>query len=135
MPDRKSTPDILAEILVGAPPSEEMKVEPPTLTPPRKKRPAPARAAETQTPKPKPAARSAAPIRWEYVLISFQEHRGWRARFRDGVELTDWTGGPLLHETLAQLAQEGWELVTATSGEALYGAADKRQLYFRRAAS
>jgi hypothetical protein len=140
MAERKSTPDILAEILAGDPsPLEGMPAEAPTVTQPKKVRSTAARPAAqpepSPAPRPKLAASPAAARGWEYLVISFQEYRGWRARFRDGVELTDWTSGPLLHESLAQLAQDGWELVTATSGEPLYGAADKRQLYFRRRAS
>lgn len=146
MAERKSTPDILAEILAGPPASsdpvqennpaahspERMPAESPVLTQPRRKQPMPPLPAPSTAAVPKPAARTTAGAGWEYLVISFQEHRGWRARFRDGIELTDWTSGPLLHESLGQLAEDGWELVTATSGEALYGAADKRQLYFRR---
>jgi hypothetical protein len=41
---------------------------------------------------------------------------------------------PLLHETILQKAEEGWELISATSGERLYGTLDNRQLFFKRLA-
>jgi hypothetical protein len=127
MAERKETPDILSEILGGAPPQstpapapEPAKPKPAAKTP-RKRAAKPAAA-------PKPA--SAGPR--EYRVVSFQEHRGWRARYVDGVEVSNWLEGPLVHEYLAEMAAQGWELISATSGQALYGSLDKYQLFFCR---
>lgn len=129
MAERKETPDILSEILGGAPPQstpapapEPVKPKPAAKTP-RK------RAAKAAAP-PKPAAA----LKREYRVVSFQEHRGWRARYVDGVELPGWLEGPLVHEYLAEIAAQGWELAGVTSGQALYGSLDKYQLFFSRPA-
>jgi hypothetical protein len=67
--------------------------------------------------------------------VSFQYYHGWRPRFHNGLELENWLRGPAIHEHIGQLAAQGWELVTAGSGERMYGAADSYQLYFRRVKS
>lgn len=121
MTERKQTPDILAEIMGGAP-SEP----PPPARPAAKAAP---RAKKAATPaKPKPAS-----VRWEYRVASFQQYHGCRLRFIDGVEYPSWERAPLMHEYLKQMAQEGWELAAACAGERLYGVSDKHQLFFRRA--
>lgn len=143
MAERKQTPDILSEILAGPAgnqptpspryaPQEELDPNQAPAWPKTARKSAPARKTETST---KASQAVPEPPQWEYRVVSFQEHHGWRPRFVDGTERRGWTTAPLLHTTLAELAQEGWELVTATSGEALYGAGDKRQLYFRRPVS
>ena len=66
-------------------------------------------------------------------LRTFQAHDGWRPRFVDGKQLRDWIEGPLVHEYMAELGAQGWELAAASSGERMYGLADKLQLYFKRA--
>jgi hypothetical protein len=120
MAERKQTPDILAEILSGAPtePPQPVKSAAKTATRPRK-------ATAPATPKP-------AKGRWEYRVASFQQYHGCRLRFIDGVEYKYWERAPLLHEYLAQMAKEGWELAAACAGERLFGLNDKHQLFFRR---
>ena len=128
---RKQTPDVLAEILGGGQPVQPEELDAPIPQP----RPKPAR--QTNTPQPKPAApRHPAPPTegWEYQVVSFQDYKGWRARFVNGKELNDWVASPLLHEYLQQASQQGWELTAASAGEPLYGSTDKHQLYFRRKA-
>jgi len=120
MAERKQTPDILAEILSGAPSEPRQPVQPAVKTPPRPKRVA------TSTRK------KITKGRWEYQLASFQYYKGYKLRFIDGEELEDWISAPLIHEYLAQMAQEGWELVAASAGERLYGMNDKHQLFFKR---
>ena len=140
MAKRKETPDILAEILGG----DEL---PPLESPPTAERstaPAGPRRASARLPKteqssapervrkaPAPAGQPAAQ-ELEYLLASFQYHRGWRPRFHNGRELEDWLDGPPVHEHIGQLAAQGWELVAASSGERMYAAADSLQLYFKR---
>lgn len=72
---------------------------------------------------------------WEYLVISFQDYKGWRARYRNGEELANWTNNPPLHEYLQQLGEQGWELAAASAGEKLYGSSDTRQLYFKKLTS
>jgi hypothetical protein len=120
MAERKQTPDILAEILSG-----------PTTEPPQ-----PVRTAAKTPPRPRKAPAPAAPKapkgHWEYRVASFQQYHGCRLRYVDGVEGKNWTSAPLMHEYLAQMAKEGWELVAACAGERLFGVNDKQQLFFRR---
>jgi hypothetical protein len=124
MAERKQTPDILSEILTGAASSPPLPVK--AATPRAKEK-------SVSKPSPKPAQ----PVQkkktqYEYEVVSFQEHRGWRSRFVNGREVPDWMSAPLIHECVQQRAADGWELVTATSGEQLYALSDKRQLFFRR---
>lgn len=118
-PQRKQTPDVLAEILGGEIP--EVK----ELPAPVKKTSSPVR-----RPIEKPAEPRAA--RWEYCLVSFQDHRGWRPRYINGNEVKNWMNGPLMHEYIEQMGEEGWELAAASAGERLYGSADSHQIYFKR---
>ena len=76
-----------------------------------------------------------APRRWEYLVISFQEYRGWRPRYRNGEKIANWEDQPLLHDYLNQLGAEGWELAGASAGRALYGSRDEYQLFCKRASS
>ena len=134
MTKRKETPDILAEILGG---DELPPVEVQATTRSAPARPA-ARAPRSASAESKPARKSAtspassAAQELEYLLVSFQYHRGWRPRFHNGQELDDWLDGPPVHEHIRQLAAQGWKLVAATSGERMYAAADSYQLYFKR---
>lgn len=134
MTKRKETPDILAEILGGDEPLPA-EVQPVTRsTPARPAARAPRSASAESKPRRKPDTPSTATVtqELEYLLVSFQYHRGWRPRFHNGQELDDWLDGPPVHEHIRQLAAEGWKLVAATSGERMYAAADSYQLYFKR---
>lgn len=117
MAKRKQTPDVLAEILGGGSTllESEKEVSAPAL-----------RSAGKKTPFPQQA------VRLEYVVVTFQDYRGWRPRYYNGRELKDWMNGPLIHDYLAGMGEEGWELAAASSGERLYGNADNHHLYFRR---
>lgn len=118
-PQRKQTPDVLAEILGGDIP--EVK----ELPAPVKKASVPAR-----RPVEKPAESRTA--RWEYWVVSFQDYKGWRPRYINGNEVKNWMNGPLIHEYIEQMGDEGWELVAASAGERLFGSADHHQIYFKR---
>jgi hypothetical protein len=141
MSDRKHTPDVLAAILNGeAPAPAEFDAEAlARATPPPRVKSQPKRsAAEKETAPAKPAAaakpRAGIPAHWSYTVVSFQDHHGWRMRFIDGQEVRNWTEATSLQEKLAQMGEEGWELVSACSGEAMFGRADKFQLFFKQAA-
>jgi hypothetical protein len=73
--------------------------------------------------------------RWEYLVVSCQDHHGWRPRYEGGVERSDWTRGPLLPHYLTERGSEGWELVAACSGSPMFGVMDLYQLFFRRPAA
>lgn len=147
MSDRKQTPDVLAAILNGETPTPTefdaealARATPPPRVKSQPKRPAPEKATEPvkKTGAAKPAAaarpRANALAHWAYQVVSFQEHHGWRMRFIDGQEVRNWTEAPSLQEKLAQMGEEGWELVSACSGEAMFGRGDTYQLFFKRAA-
>lgn len=140
MSERKQTPDILAAILNGeTPPSVDFDAQAlERATPPRRaKQPAKRAAAGKPATPAKVAAQArpgvSAPMRWTYQVLSFQQNHGWRLRFIDGQEVKDWSEAATLAEMLAQMGEQGWELVSACSGEALFGRADKYQLFFKRA--
>ena len=118
MSKRRETPDVLAEILGGASFDE----------------PAPAKPdLERGTLRSSSGKTHRSPrLQWDYVLVTFQDYKGWRPRFINGAEVNDWMGGPLIHEYLEQMGEEGWELTAASAGERLYGNADNHQLYFKR---
>ena len=126
MSERKQTPDVLADILgtgMGSPGAEPAPGGSPRPAAPR--RSPPARSVET--------AKATEKIRrWEYLVVSCQDYRGWRPRYEGGVELTDWTRGPLLPNYLKERGNEGWELVAATSGRPMFGVTDYFQLFFRK---
>lgn len=129
MAERKQTPDILSAILTADP---ELEAPPP----PPKASLAPAKKTAPAKPKPaasaRPAPQSRGSAHWEYRCVSFQQYKGWRARFIDGEEIASWTAGPELLEHLRQAGAEGWELCAATAGQPMYGASDVRQLFFKR---
>ena len=139
MSERKQTPDVLAAILNGEAPVQAdfdaaalARATPPPRVRSQPKRPAPEGSAKAEKPT-QVRARPSAPMHWTYQVISFQENHGWRVRFIDGKEIRNWSEARTLQETLAQMGQDGWELVSACSGEAMFGRADKYQLFFKRA--
>jgi hypothetical protein len=140
MSERKHTPDVLAAILNGEAPIQAdfdaaalARATPPPRVKSQPKRPAPEGSAKAEK-SAQTKARPSAPTHWAYQVISFQENHGWRVRFIDGKEVKNWTEAGSLSEILAQMGEEGWELVSACSGEAMFGRADKYQLFFKRAA-
>lgn len=131
MSDRKQTPDILAEILNNAAPAtpggQVAPAIPVTQAPARKPR-------QTATPKSRPAAPKppVLPMAWNYLIVSFQEHDGWRVRYINGRKVKDWANGLTLQEYILQAGIEGWELAAACSGTPLFGKADSYQLFFKQ---
>jgi hypothetical protein len=116
MTKRKQTPDVLAEILGGETTAGVLAVE-----------------GEVEPAQTRRTRRvDAAPVEWEYTVVTFQDYKGWRPRYLNGRELRDWTSGPLIHEYLEAMGEDGWELAAASAGERLYGSGDNHQLYFKR---
>lgn len=129
---RKETPDVLGELLAGvgeAPAWTPAPAPPPSPAPrpPRTPRSAKQKTAKAEEPAPP------APSGWDYLVISFGDYRGWRPRFINGQEIRHWMQAPLIHDYLAQLGEDGWEMVGAGGGKALYGASDYYQAFFKRA--
>ncbi len=141
MAKRKETPDILAQIMSGeaepagvtAPgvPAASRKTSASSSTARRPRRSTASRAEVKSAGEP---ASRATDRRWEYRLVTFQYHVGWRLRFIDGVEVPDWMGSPRLYEFLSVAGNDRWELVSATSGQKMFGLEDSYQLFFRRQA-
>jgi hypothetical protein len=132
MTDRKRTPDILSEVLgeSPAPAAPALEVDMPERTLPATPKPATRRAAV----QPATTIQTPAAAGWTYLIVSFQNHNGWRPRYVNGKKLADWTAQPEMHDYANQLGHEGWELAGASAGENLYGHADHFQLYFKRSA-
>lgn len=101
MADRKQTPDVLGEILGGGP------VEPPT-PPAAMPQPTPRRRPAAEKSRRQPRAKH---LKWEYMEVIFRDYGGYRPRYVNGQEQQGWKQAPLIHETLNQLGEEGWELV------------------------
>ena len=123
MTDRKQTPDVLSAILGGGIADEITTPDPAAISPPEQ----PRKAGRKQTRR--PASKSA---KWEYLLVSFQEYKGWRPRYTNGQERADWMNAPVIHDCANQLGEEGWELISASAGQSVYGHTDRHQLYFKR---
>jgi hypothetical protein len=70
--------------------------------------------------------------RWEYVLVTFHDYKGWRPRYINGHELSDWMNNAVIHEYIEQMADDGWQLAAASSGARMYGSADIHQIYFKK---
>jgi hypothetical protein len=129
---RKETPDVLGEVLAGVGEAPVVSVTPVPAPPPAPRKPRSARAPkETAAAPASPAL--AAPRGWDYLVVSFSEYRGWRPRFINGQEVRNWMHAPLIHDYLAQLGEDGWEMAGAGGGKALYGASDYYQAFFKRA--
>ncbi len=125
MTERKGTPDILGAILSGAALPDQVDTPQPAPTP-RPAAPPPARAERA------PRTSAVRQTQWEYLVVSFHEQNGWRARFINGHELDNWPRGPQLHDVLDQLGEDGWELINVIKSEALYGTMDRIQAFFKR---
>ena len=128
MNDRKQTPDILAEMLGGEiPTSSTQSPSSPPSAPAKPQQAAKSRSASRSSKRTTTKSNT-----WEYKVVSFQEYRGWRPRYINGIELPNWMESPLLHDYLDQISADGWDFAAASSGEHLYGILDKHQLYFKR---
>jgi len=134
MTERKQTPDLLGELLGGGAPEPASAASPVRdagaprpLSKPAVK-PIPAQPSERQ-----PVVKATpARVHWQYLVVSFQEYKGWRPRFRNGEKIVNWEDQPLLHDYLNQLGAEGWEMSGASAGRALYGSRDEYQVFFKR---
>ena len=129
---RNPTPDVLGELLAGP---EELPVQ---AAPVAAAKPAPSKPRSVRAQK-KPAAKPAAPaeaappaVRWDYLVVSFADYKGWRPRYINGKEIRNWMQAPVIHDYISQLGEDGWELVGAGGGKALYGSSDHYQLFFKR---
>ncbi len=123
MSTRKPTPDILDDVL-GAADTDDADVgiavfqpaaptsKPRTPRPKTQRAPAPAVQATPEPPPAPPVPVIVKPVEWEYREVIVRDYRGWRVRFVDGRERSNWKNGPTLREYLEQAGKEGWELVS-----------------------
>ncbi len=148
MDKHQHTPDILSEIFGGEEKPDRERIDLPVeakVPAPRVQKRVRSQSKSTKYPdnelKEKPLSESQfstpgkkrVPVKeFEYRLVTFQEYKGWRARFVNGVEIKNWSDGELIHQCLLRMGEEGWELVAACAGERMYGSGDKYQLYFKR---
>lgn len=133
---RKATPtDLLDELLNGSA-DEQPQAVPPAQSVPAAAPVAVRKARAARTPKTTEAApiEMAAPAAagWRYLAVSFAEYHGWRPRYINGQEIRNWMQAPVIHDYLAHLGEDGWELAGAASGKALYGSTDTYQAFFKR---
>jgi Domain of unknown function (DUF4177) len=142
MSERKHTPDVLAAILNGEAPVQAdfdaaalARATPPPRVKSQPRRPAPEGSAKAEKPAQAAKPRPSTVTHWVYQVISLQDNHGWRVRFIDGQEVKNWAEAATLGEILTQRGEEGWELVSSCSGEAMFGHSDKYQLFFKRAAA
>lgn len=129
---RKETPDVLGEVLAGLSETPAIAGQPATPAAPATRKPRAPRAPKERAAKPESPAQPA-PAGWDYLVVSFSDYRGWRPRYINGQEVRNWMHAPLIHDYLAQLGEDGWELAGAGGGKALYGASDYYQAFFKRA--
>lgn len=135
MSDRKQTPDVLADLLGGEMSrdvSDDFLIPAAPARPRLPKHTTPSEPQTIRAPRDVPARLL---MCWEHRVASFQQHKGWRLRYLDGVQVQNWASGPRLHETIATLAADGWQVAGVCSGEALFGLLDKYQVFFKRPAS
>lgn len=129
---RKETPDVLGEVLAGLGETPALPAAPAApAAPPRPARRARSTEDKSAAAKAEPPAQPAA-VGWDFLVVSFGEYRGWRPRFINGQEIRNWMHAPVIHDYLAQLGEDGWEMVGAGGGKALYGASDYYQAFFKR---
>ncbi len=59
--------------------------------------------------------------KWEYLEVIPEAYSSVfsQPRYLNSVEIKDWKKGPGVHEFIAQLGDEGWELVGFSGGNAL----------------
>ena len=129
---RNPTPDVLGELLAG-PAEMPVQAASPVAAQPAPGKPRSVRAEKKPATKPAAPAETAPPaIRWDYLVVSFGDYRGWRPRYINGQEIRNWMQAPVIHDYINQLGEDGWELVGAGGGKALYGSSDYYQLFFKR---
>jgi hypothetical protein len=104
---------------------------------PPERQPQPPTAAKARKPA-KPAAKAAPaepapqPVQWEYLVVSLAQKNGWRPRYVNGKEVRNWPQAPVIHDFIAQMGEDGWEMVAAGAGKNLYGNSDGYHLFFKR---
>lgn len=123
MSNRKTTPDVLGEVLGGVRPATP-EASTATVTPPPSTRSARAKRSDAAASK---AASAPAAIEWEYLTVVLGEHHGLRPKTLNGQSLETWKTQPLLSDFLTVVGRYGWEMV---------GIVDRRcgekEAYFKR---
>lgn len=141
MSERKPTPDVLAGLLGGMDSQvsdsmigelSEINVQIPEKPKTKKRSESAPEKRTSEKPSSARSSNAIAKTQLEHSVATFQEHRGWRLRFVDGRELRDWSQGRNVQEYIAEMTADGWEIAAACSGQAMFGALDKYQLFFKR---
>jgi hypothetical protein len=132
MSTRKPTPDILDDVLGAGNVAETDAEIPifPTAAQAPKTRPTRSKAQLTPELEPEPTPPIPVivkPVEWEYREVIVRDYRGWRVRFVDGRERSNWKNGPTLREYLEQVGKEGWELVSLSERHH-----NQKTAYFKR---
>jgi len=120
MTNRKQTPDVLGAVLGDPAPTTDTPA-PAKTTPPKKKastRKSTQRRIEAKVVQPRP---------WEYIIVRFQNYRGWKPRFVNDEEIAGWKQQFNLPEYINQLGQEGWEMSGASNATR-----HQLQVFFKR---
>lgn len=126
MSNRKTTPDVLGEILGGG---AAPATTPASASPTQSAKTKTATRAKSNGANPKPRAAAEKPRAWVYMSVRFREYRGWRPRTVNGAEVEGWKEGPLIDDYLNQVGQDGWELVGIVNN-----GRSERDAYFKRVA-
>jgi len=109
MATRKQTPDVLGAVLGDPAPAIEAPAPTKTTASPKKTR-------TRKSPQRKSAAKAPSPRQWQYVVITFYDYGGWKPRFQDGKELSDWKALPDMPDYIKLLGESGWELAGTSNG-------------------
>ncbi len=109
MANRKQTPDVLGAVLGDPAPIAESPAPKRTTSQPKK-------AHTRKSPQRKIDTKASTPRQWEYLVVTFYDYGGWKPRFRDGRELSDWKGLPDMPDYINLLGESGWELAGTSNG-------------------
>ena len=94
---RNPTPDVLGELLAG-PAEMPVQATSPIAAQPAPSKPRSVRAEKKPATKPAAPAETAPPVmRWDYLVVSFGDYRGWRPRYINGQEIRNWMQACLLY--------------------------------------
>ena len=126
MSNRKSTPDILGEIL-GTPPAPAESGRKVSLSIAERNQPAAAVDKPARARKPRSEASIVARVEWEYMTVLLDDHKGLRPRMINENELENWKCQPLLRDFLSIVGGYGWELVCIVDLRR-----NQKEAYFKR---
>ena len=130
MASRKTTPDVLGELLsgTGAEPLPAVPAVPAPAPAPARRARTPKKDAPAKHAAPPPAAAEVPPLpQWDYLEVLFRDYRGWRTHTVNGRELGNWKTSATLVDYVKQLGDEGWEMVSMSDERH-----NQKEAYFKR---